>query len=249
MNQNEGQPFGQNPEWEINREQNIAIAKKVDALLLNAPDSISKIMEMKEKKGLSDEEFIERVKIFSELYPEFESIESIEDIAFLISIIHLTQGYFTSLHNVNDRHKRIFLGVVYSDEYEDKAYVDIDNIPETFNFPAYIIIQRERIPVFASTLNVELSNYKIGADGLLYNVKSYDCFNFSGQGTKVETMTRMGMLEDEFDDPKAAEQILTKVNFVPQEEHSRAVPLTPDDYAKINNMFNQIDAGLYKFRS
>lgn len=246
MSINEGQPSGLNPEWEQNREQNIAIAKKIDALLLNAPDPISKIMEMKEKEGLSDEEFIERVKSFSELYPEFESIESIGDIAFLTSIEYLTLGCFTSLHNVDDRHKRIFLGVVYSKEYKDKAYVDIDNIPETFNLPVYVIIERERIPFYASTLNVKLSNYKIGADGLLYNVNSYDCFNFSGQGIKVETMTRMGMLGDEFDDPKLAEQILTRVNFVPQEEHSRVMPLTQEDYGKINKILEQINAGLYK---
>lgn len=250
MKDREGQqPYGPNPEWEANKEQNILIAKRIDSLLLNAPDSISKIMDMKEKRGLSNEEFIERVKSFSELYPEFESIESVEDIAFLTSIEHLTLGYFTSLHNINDPHKRIFLGVVYSKEYEDKAHVDIDNMPETFNLPVYIIIQRERIPLYASTLNVNLSNYKIGADGLLYNVTSYDCFNFSGQGTKVETMTRMGTLEDEFDDPELAKEILTRVNFVPREEHSRVVPLGPEDYAKINKMFEQIDAGLYQYRA
>ncbi len=43
MSTNEGQPSGLNPEWEINREQNIAIARRIDDLLLHFPDTISEV--------------------------------------------------------------------------------------------------------------------------------------------------------------------------------------------------------------
>lgn len=44
MTTNEGQPSGQNPEWEVDKEQNIAIAKRIGSLLLSYPATISDLM-------------------------------------------------------------------------------------------------------------------------------------------------------------------------------------------------------------
>lgn len=39
----------------------------------------------------------------------------------------------------------------------------------------------------------------------------------------------------------------TNVDFVPSGEHSRVVPLTPEDYLRVNKMLKDIDAGSYKY--
>lgn len=96
----------------------------------------------------------------------------------------------------------------------------------------------------------ELPNDIMGVDNTHYRVKNRYCFNFSGQGVKIETIFQMGPLEQTFGESRAIEAVerFKIVDFVPSEEHSRVVPLTPEDYQKINNMFEQIDKGLYQYK-
>ena len=81
-----------------------------------------------------------------------------------------------------------------------------------------------------------------------YFLENYYCFNLFGQGVKLETVTQMGTLEDAFteDDLETARQKLPKVDFIPEDEHSRVVSITADDYRKINDIFVQIDTGIYQ---
>ncbi len=106
----------------------------------------------------------------------------------------------------------------------------------------------------ASTIYGILPNQIIGSDGLLYRVDNTYCFNRYGQGLKIEEISggvdfEMLKLYCGEGYCRLSEQKLKRVDFVLSEEHSRVMPLAPEDYTKINRMFEQIDAGLYKFRT
>jgi len=53
MSTSEGQPAGQNPEWEINKDQNIQIAKRLFGLLLDVP--VSSFMQKLECISMSEQ--------------------------------------------------------------------------------------------------------------------------------------------------------------------------------------------------
>lgn len=266
MNINEGQPSGPNPEWEQNREQNIAIAKKVDRLLISSPDTILDIVKIMEEKGISDEEAVRIVKSYQEMFPELplDSIESVGDAGLIIAQREMTIGYTKFVKHINNPNRTIVVGVAYSDEAsrdeQSKGEVaePIELLPDGFNYPVYIFkaytnnIYDESTEFNVSTIYGELPNRIIGADGLVHDVYNVYCFNFLGQGLKIEEISRGAPLEAFLyneEQMQLAEQKLKGVGFVPSEEHSRVMPLTPEDYTKINKMFEQIDAGLYKFRA
>lgn len=110
----EGQPSGLNPEWEANKEQNTATAKRIDALLLGYPDptesAMKKIIEKVEESGHSTEDLIESIAPlieFSDLFPGVESIKSMDDMALWIAEEKLTVGYDTVFHHADNRRRYI----------------------------------------------------------------------------------------------------------------------------------------------
>ena len=260
MSTNEGQPTGQNPEWEINREQNIAIAKRIDALLVKGPGAVDTdqivirniIENFEEEQNVSSIEYLEKQGFTKEDLPD--------DIKYESAIEELTNGYTTRLNHVDDKYNCIFLGVGYHEAAVGNEAHDIDLggfgewLPKGVNFPAYLIARgtppiRENYSseFYSSSIYGELPFHIVGADGLLYVVRNIYWFNIYGQGIKIEEVIRAEWwLEDE---RQEGEQKLTRVNFVPREEHSRVMPLGQQDYAKVNRMFEQIEAGLYKSRA
>jgi len=257
----EGQQFGQNPEWEANKEQNIAIARKVDSLLLTSPEAMSTLMDNAKRIGMSEERFIELANSFKGMFSELSmmSIKSMEDIGFMIAKEELTVGYTRLVQHIDNLYRRIFLGVGYSERARgDESRISdiegfIDLLPQGFNFPAYIISGStfneydDSSEFDSSTIEGELPNQIIGVDGFLYQVRNIYCLNLSGQGLKIEEIIRLEKLEEyNEENRRLAEQKLITVDFVPSEEHSRIMPLTPDDYVKVSKMFEDIDAGLYK---
>lgn len=214
MNMKEDQPSGSNPEWENNREQNIAIAKRIEALLLQhfPPSSAEAILGIDE------------------------------------NILYHT-----------DQEKVIVLTVIQDRERMREEKTTMDILPSSFTFPVYAI---EANTVFGwniyTTMTVtspygETENHIIGNAGLWYAVENLYCFDSSGQGAKIEDITEMGRIEDiddlTNDDAERVCNTLKRVDFVPSNEDSRVVPLTADDYAKINKMFQDIDTGVYKYNA
>lgn len=208
MSTNEGQPSGLNPEWEINKDQNIQIAKRLFGLLLDLPT------------------------------PSFPFMQKLECISMSRQL------------NSADNKRKIFIEA-------DRELVD--------NYGPYSIIpQSFRPPLFGLTLRTndmydftnqstkygELPTHVIASDRSYCVILNNYAFNLSGQGVKIEFIVPHSLpLESYFGKVGALEarERLRQLDFVPKESDSRVVPLTPDDYQKINNMFEQIDAGLYKF--
>lgn len=244
-----------NPEWEIDREQNIAIAKRIDGLLIKAPGSVEKVQQAVQGR-IEDLEEMQAVNEIIDMEEHGYTKQDIpDDVKAELTIEELTIGHTTALSHIDNRYRRIFLGVGLSDEARElvagiRGFIDL--LPQAFNFPVYIIkggtesIYDDSHEFDASTIDGNLPNDIIGADGLYYSVRNIYCFNVYGQGLKIEEIYNMTSAKDWYGEE--AER-LPRVDFVPSEEHSRVVPLGPEDYAKINRMFEQIDAGLYKFRA
>lgn len=72
---------------------------------------------------------------------------------------------------------------------------------------------------------------------------------FFGQGLKIEDVSG-GTPPEKFlfseEKMRLAQGKLKRVDFVPKKEDSRVVPLTAEDYAKVNKMLEDNDAGLYQ---
>lgn len=128
----------------------------------------------------------------------------------------------------------------------------VDLLPEGFDYPVYIIkggtnsIFDDSTEFDASTVHGVSTNYIIGSDDFIYEACNIYCFNDRGQGLKIEDFRELEVLYSE-KYRKLAELKYTQVGLVPWSEHSRVMPLTPDDYIKINTMLKHIDDGVYKF--
>lgn len=208
MSTKEGHPSGRNPEWEIDRAQNVMIARMINVFLQNSA---------KNEKGLSE-------------------------------------GRIT-LNNSDNKYRQIFLGVAYDKVAGSGEDGLTDILPVGFNFPVYFIkgrtvsIYDDSSQFNATTLYGVLPNEVIGVDGLIYLIDNINCLNLSGQGLRIEKMSLGGSLEDynEGRHHRLAKKRLTRVDFVPREEHSRIMPLTLEDYQNVSKMFKQIDSGWYKY--
>lgn len=242
----EGQQFGPNQEWEVNREQNIAIANRIDRLIQQNPWSINPVIKLVMRGGVRLEDLIKKIEGMEQL-PDFDQILHQEE---------QTLGHEMRLRHVENRNA-LFLGVAYSRGYIEEYHAALEILPESFNFPLYIIKQYAHLnlhddaPMTVSSPYGKLPSDIIGKNGLWYILGNYYCINSFGQGAKIEDITEMGRIENEFEDSgelREAQRKLTRVNFVPSEEHSRVVPLTPEDYQKVNKMLKDIDVGLYKHR-
>lgn len=258
MNTKEGQPSGVNPEWENNREQNIAIAKRVNDLLLSLP-SLPLLFKSMEEMGIPMEgegfkRYLDSLKSIDPTNKGFTQAETLKDLAFLVAKEELTIGYSIPLTHVDNEWRHIYLKLGWNREFTDFVYrADLELFPENFKFPVYgIQIGTNNIyddtAAGASSIYGESQNDIIGDDGLYYRITNTYCFNFFGQGAKIEDISQIGPLGEWFDEAEArhAERKFPRVNFVPQKEDSRVVSLAPEDYEKINKIFADIDAGLYK---
>lgn len=258
MATNEGQPTGQNPEWEANKEQNIAIAKKIDTLVAKVPnavdegqiiirDSIGDLEEMQD-----DEEIIKLQErgFTKDNVPEFlrKMAEKQDQL-----------GKTADLKQISDNSLYIRLGVGYNDEYNDffDGLFDSDLLPLGFNYPIYVVkrdtssLPKENVRHNVNTIHGKSQNNVIGKDGRLYRINNLYCFNMNGQGLKIEEISELGTVEEWFENDEESELARHRfpwVDFLPSEEHSRIVPLTLEDYTDVNNMFGEIDAGLYKMQ-
>lgn len=250
----EDQPSGLNPEWETDKEQNIAIAKRIDEFLLEGPDALSLfkrgnkflIEEAEEMQNVEVIRFLEEHGIIKEDIPEQTKEELV--------IEELTLGSAIPLIHIDNKYRRIFLGVVYSEEalqQEEIGGFIGDLLPKGFNLPVYIItletmdIDDNSPEFYTSTIYGKMPNKVIGANGIPYSSRNVFVVNVYGQGLKTEKI-----IEDRWfneSERREEEHKLTRVDFVPREEHSRVVPLGPEEYAKINKMFQDIDAGLYQY--
>jgi len=268
MNTNERQPSGRNPEWELNKEQNITIAKRIEKLLGEKPLVSVEFEEWLRDKRASMEEMqnVEEVEIIDEYLQTGEVRRDRQDILHLnemrdlIFIDELTVGFTTVLEHIDSKHRRIFLGVGHSEEASRGTWAMmrgfIDLLPEGYKYPVYIIREvmhneYDNSPEFdITTIDGKFPNKILGDDGLLYYLHNTFCFNLLGQGLKIEEIVRGGTLDQEYDGEclELAKQKLKRVDFVPREEDSRVMPLDGEDYRKIDKMFEQINAGLYRYR-
>lgn len=247
MSTNEGHPSGLNPEWETNRGKNIAAVKKIHGFFFHNPHIANSITKLEKHDSVTIEDWIKgRVNV--------ESLSGLEQI--LAQQKELIVGHEMDLRH-GDKGNSFYLAVGYDGGYREiKKYTTI--LPEGFNFPVYLISQspllnlENAVPMTVSSPYGEVQRDLIGVNGLWYHLINYYCFNFSGQGVKIESIVEMSKIEGEFDDTDELDEAIwqpTKVDFIPKEDHSRVAPLTPEDYQKINSMFEQIDVGEYKFRA
>lgn len=253
MATNEGQPSGPNPEWEIDKTRNIAIAKKISGLISNLPDPVevgmSRLGQLGALIGLPDG-----------WIPE--------DKAYDIARHSIINGYTIELSGNDNPRKRIVLEVAQSKENEDKGS-HLNMLPKEFNFPVRAIHEQVKVGLmFADfplpTLYVTSPYEKVpsnilGLNKTCFTIRNFYCFNTWGQGIKFEDVSELMKIEDFENHVKMGlsshdEMIrylkeFTNVDFVPSEEHSRVVPLTQEDYLRVNKMFKDIDAGLYEYRT
>ena len=265
MNKNEGQPSGQNPEWESNREQNIAIAKRIDKLSLELPGTVDTVRNAV-RRTIEDMQELQNTAVIEDLEEVGITIEGIPDyFSDQLAIGEMTIGHTQFVKNVNNPHRTIVLGVAYSNEAAEHEYMargevhePIELLPEGFNYPVYTFkaytdnMYDDSSEFDVSTIDGNRPRRVIGADGLIYDAYNAYCFNFFGQGLKIEDVSGGAPLERLlFNEEKMqlAQSKLKRIDYSPKEEDSRIVPLTSEDYAKINKMFTDIGAGLYKFRT
>lgn len=125
--------------------------------------------------------------------------------------------------------------------------------------------------VLQSTKYGELPSNIIGANGLYYSVRNNYCFNLLGQGVKIEDIYAVDIMgrirevlseeDSQFQLPEEmVKEILERlekeheeekrnlfhVDFIP-EDGFRVIPLTSEDYIRVNKMLDQVEAGSYKF--
>lgn len=218
--------------------------KKIDNLLLNVPESIESTIRMMEQCGASEDQIKEVVG------NEFDMV-----------LLEMTLGYWRVLYD-SSGDRAIYLEKSESREYTDKnnintnaegPQIDMDLLPENFKFPAYGIML-VNFNFESKDQNLVTSPYGqfprniLGMDEIHYELDNYYCFNLFGEGIKQEMITPMFTLEDDFSegDLDAAREKLPRLDFVPNDEDSRVVPLTEDDYLKINNIFADVEAGIYR---
>jgi hypothetical protein len=254
----EGQGYGRNPEWENHKGQNILLAKKIDGLLLEAPGQ-SPLITILEKAGFEEgnafDVFLTFLKGLDRSDQDLQKVEGMDDLALSLEEKKITIGHSSCLEHVSNSWRRLYLEVGYSEDFKDSPLgSDIESLPKDFYFPVYIIqagtsILYDDEDRKASSCYGNFANDAIGRDGSYYRFTNVYCFNYSGQGVKIENVTKMGELEDWFDidDVVAARKGFARLNFTPSEENSRVVPLTEEDYEKVNSMFADIDSGQYKF--
>lgn len=129
MATNEGQPSGQNPEWEIDKIQNIGIAKKITSLFSNLPDPVevdmNRLGQMGTLIGLPDG-----------WIPE--------DKAYDIARLSIINGYAIELSGNYNPRKGIVLGVAQSKGNADKSS-HLNMLPKEFNFPVRTIHEQVNV--------------------------------------------------------------------------------------------------------
>lgn len=161
----------------------------------------------------------------------------------------LINGYEISLRDINNPGKAVSLGTAQSVEREYFNQESTNRLLKILKFPVYRIYEysnpaKTDIPLYVSSPYGDIPSDFLGTDEVYYKINNVYYFNTWGQGAKLEDICKVAFV-DQIED----EEGLTRVDFVPREEHSRVVPLGPKDYGKINKMFEDIDAGLYRYRA
>jgi len=187
---------GPNPEWELNKDQNIAIAKRIKKSLLgNERPNRAVMFERMVKSGVENLEelnAIEKIEFLKE-----EGIVDAEGRPVAISreiqeeltnddIEELTLGHTSLFSHIDNRYRTLVLGIGLCEEAKDSGFLIgsmIRGLPEDFTYPVYVI---EQEPTLVSTKYGELPNGIVGANGLGYAVSDVYCFNLSGQGARIE---------------------------------------------------------------
>lgn len=258
MTTNEGQPSSQNPEWEVDKEQNIAIAKRIDALVAKVPNAVDEGQAII-RDSIGD---LEEMQLDEEILKRRDAGFTIDNMPEFLKKMSEKQdrlGKTADLKHIDDNTLYIRTGVGYNDEYNDffDGLFDSGLLPKGFNFPFYLIkrdtssLPKDNVGLNVTTIHGKSQNNVIGNDGKLYRINNLYCFNMNGQGLKIEEISELGTVEQWFENDEESELARHRfpwVDFTPSEEHSRIVPLTSEDYADINNMFGEIDAGLYKMQ-
>lgn len=261
MTTNEGQPSGQNPEWELNREQNIAIARRIDRLLLEGPDSADDLLT-------AQRQFREGLENFTSEDPSFTE-EAHRLLEFIVShgdvpnqavddavVREMTVEKMSLLYHAEYEGKYILVGAGYSKEALEGGEIgDITHslLPKGFNLPVYIItdgvhdIYGDYSKFPAIDVHEEFPNDNT-EDDPWYRFSNVYCFNIYGQGMRIETITKLGTLGKWLRSNKpVTEQKFPEGEYIPDDVRSRVALLTLENYADINSMFVQTDAGIYKF--
>lgn len=226
------------------KELNISFAKSIDDFLLAQPEPIEYLVTFNNANGISESD-IEK--------------------GFDIAKNELTLGCVRVLPHRTVKAREVNLEVAYNKDYAGPKNTDPnvstpivkkDLLPKDFNLPFYGIMLDSETLFDPSSLPVSspygnLPQDVIGEDGKLYHLENYFCFNFSGQGVKLEIVKCFGELEENFtdEDLQKARFKLQKVEFTPRVEHSRAVPITIEDYSFVSQIFRQIKSGIYNSES
>lgn len=253
MTTNEGQPFGPNPEWKVDKVRNTATARTINVLLSVLPDPVEvsrdKVSEIGKIFGLPDG-FID------------------DSEAYIAAQYTMTYGYNVELLNLYNPKRAVILGVAQSINHADRTSYQhsIKLLPKNFNYPIFMIHEEDNslrfkysefppIELFTSSPYGKIQSHVLGKNGVVYAVRNFYVFNAWGQGAKLEEIRGISRLEEleklresqEVNIPNFRNQIM-RVNFVPSEEDSRVVQLTQEDYLRVNKILKDIDVGLYKYR-
>lgn len=201
----EDRPSGQNPEWDINKGQNIQIAKRLFGLLLDLPA------------------------------PSLPFIQKLE-------CISMSREF-----NSTDNKKHIF---IEADRDLVGNYGPYSIMPPAFRLPLFGLTLRTSDMYDFTNQSIkfgELPTHAIASDGSYCVFLNNYAFNLFGQGVRVEFVIRHSLpLESYFGEGGALEarERLKQLDFIPEENDSRVMPLNPEDYTKISQMLEDIDIGL-----
>jgi hypothetical protein len=123
---------------------------------------------------------------------------------------------------------------------------EFTDVPDEMRFPVAIIYWWSDDSNFlVNTPYGKLSPFAIGTDGNLHSFFEMYLINAHGEAFRLEEVQTF---DDEELDFALANRGLTKnvvetLDFTPNDDHSRFVPLGPDDYKFIQSLLDDIDQG------
>lgn len=134
----------------------------------------------------------------------------------------------------NDPETIIALDAGWNKTLKTGYYADA---PKKFSFPCYIFqVWSYSTPIEVATPYGVLPGKIIGADNSVYFFDNIYFFNKKGEATKYEQIVGPGFERDD-------DNNLRKIEITPSEKDSRYVPMDQEDYGKIENALNRIEAG------
>lgn len=234
-----------NPEWIQNRDQNIAMAQRIQAALIHFinPNSTPNFFpELIDSIGSTlgiEGEVIEKAK------EEVKKEEVMEGYRYSVDRLRtISDG--VRLSNIMDPEMVVHLDVAYIKSIETDG--EFTGIPQDFLFPAYkfMVYYQEKIaPV--KTLYGILPGDVIGADGRLYSFINYAFFNRYGQGALYQNVEQVGKedqtLTEVLENNDLTETELIRLQFTPSSNDSRTNGLEQADYKEIDDILKQIEGG------